>query len=129
MKDAIRGTEAIRNWNEHKMKLQELEAKYNTDFKNGLSAAIAKLAHDRYGDNALTKKIVTPWYCLLAKEMFGGFQFLLWIGSLLCYIGFLLQNDYTDKSNVWLGVVLDALVIITSLFSFFQQSKAADMMA
>ena len=27
MKDAIRGTEAIRNWNEHKMKIEELETK------------------------------------------------------------------------------------------------------
>ena len=73
MKDAIKGAEAIRNWQEHTMKLDELEAKFNTSTKNGLTAEKAKQAHLHYGDNALTKKIVTPWYCLLAKEMFGGF--------------------------------------------------------
>jgi len=55
------------------MKLDELEAKFNTSTKTGLTPEKAKIAHQHYGDNALTKKIVTPWYCLLAKEMFGGF--------------------------------------------------------
>ena len=45
MKDAIKGTEAIRNWNEHRLSLQELEKKYNTDFKSGLTNANAKIAH------------------------------------------------------------------------------------
>jgi hypothetical protein len=42
LKDAIKGTEAIRNWNEHKMKLDELEAKFNTSFKSGLTSEKAK---------------------------------------------------------------------------------------
>jgi len=54
---------------------------------------------------------------------------MLWLGSIFCYVAFLLQTDYSDKSNAWLGVVLDFLVIVTSLFSYAQQAKSADMMA
>jgi len=73
MKDAIAGTEAIRNWNDHKLSLSQIEQKFDTNFAEGLTSEKAKKFHEKYGDNALTKKIVTPWYCMLAKEMFGGF--------------------------------------------------------
>jgi thiamine biosynthesis protein ThiC len=73
LKDAIKGTEAIRNWNDHKLSLSQIEQKFDTNFSAGLTSEKAKKFHQQYGDNALTKKIITPWYCLLAKEMFGGF--------------------------------------------------------
>jgi sodium/potassium-transporting ATPase subunit alpha len=42
-------------------------------------------------------------------------------------IGFLLDN--TDKSNLYLFIVLTFVVIATGLFSFFQTSKSASLMA
>jgi hypothetical protein len=32
MKDAIAGTEAIRNWNDHKLSLSQIEQKFDTSF-------------------------------------------------------------------------------------------------
>ena len=42
MKDAIAGTEAIRNWNDHKLSLSQIEQKFDTNFAKGLTSEKAK---------------------------------------------------------------------------------------
>lgn len=64
---------------------------------------------------------------MLLKEFTGFFALLLWIGGILCLIGYGLQPD--DVSNLALGLVLFFVVIVTGLFSYFQSSKAASLMA
>lgn len=59
--------------------------------------------------------------------MTGPFSLLLWAGSVLCFIGYFL--DMSDSSNLYLGIVLAIVVVITGLFSFFQQGKSAKLMA
>lgn len=36
--------------------------------------------------------------------------------------------DYSSTDNLFLGIVLCAVIIITGLFSYFQSSKAASLM-
>lgn len=60
--------------------------------------------------------------------MTGFFSLLLWAGSALCFIAFGIQDDKNDKSNLYLGVVLAVVVIITGCFSYAQTSKAASLM-
>jgi len=70
-----------------------------------------------------------PWYIVFIKEMTGIFSLLLWFGSLLCFIGYGLQPDRADdQSNLYLGIVLAAVVFITGCFSYMQTSKAASLM-
>ena len=48
---------------------------------------------------------------------------LLWIGSLLCFIAFGIRNvRETDpgKDELYLGVVLAVVVILTGIFSYYQ---------
>jgi len=59
--------------------------------------------------------------------MTGFFSLLLWFGSALCFIGFIL--DDSDKANLYLGIVLAAVTFITGVFSYGQSSKSANMMA
>lgn len=80
------------------------------------------------GLNVLTEKAVIPWYCVFLKEMTGFFALLLWGGSALCFIGYGIQKDKIDKSNLYLGIVLAAVVFITGCFSYSQTSKAASLM-
>jgi sodium/potassium-transporting ATPase subunit alpha len=54
---------------------------------------------------------------MLLKEFTGFFALLLWIGGILCLIGYGLQPD--DVSNLALGLVLFFVVIVTGLFSYF----------
>lgn len=61
--------------------------------------------------------------------MIGFFSLLLWFGSALCFFGFIISEDKTDKSNLYLGSVLAIVVFITGCFSYAQTTKSAEMMA
>jgi sodium/potassium-transporting ATPase subunit alpha len=71
----------------------------------------------KYGNNALSKKEGTPWYCLLLKELTGPFALLLWVGGILNEIAYGI-SDKSDPTSLYLGIVLMAIVIITALFSY-----------
>ena len=129
MAAAVSGTEAIRTWDDHRIGIDALAKRFNTDKVNGLTEAAAKQKHAEVGDNALTKKDEVPWYCLFIHEMLGFFSLLLWFGSALCFIGYALQEDKEDKANLYLGIVLAAVTFITGYFSYAQSSKSAEMMA
>jgi sodium/potassium-transporting ATPase subunit alpha len=129
MNDAVRATEEIRQWAYQTMGAQALAQSLSTNTETGLSEAKAKEFQAQFGANALTKKVAVPWYCLFLHEMVGFFSLLLWFGSALCFIGFILQEDKEDKANLWLGIVLAAVTFITGCFSYAQTSKSAEMMA
>merc|ERR1719329_832536 len=113
MGDAVKGTEAIRTWDDHK-----------------IGPEAAKRKHAEIGDNALSKKASKPWYCLFLEELTGFFSLLLWFGSFLCFIGYGIQEDGgLDKSNLYLGIVLATVTLATGIFSYMQASKSAEMMA
>lgn len=61
--------------------------------------------------------------------MTGFFSLLLWFGSFLCFIGYTIQEDKEDKSNLYLGIVLAVVTWVTGCFSYAQTSKSAEMMA
>ena len=60
-------------------------------------------------------------------EFTGFFALLLWFGGILCFIGYGLDNSSSD--NLFLGIVLCCVVLITGFFSYAQTSKAASLMA
>lgn len=102
----------------------------------------------RDGPNALTPPPTTPEWIKFAKQLFGGFATLLWIGSILCFIaqGVLeatMEEPSKDNVNteipgvyhcfvcqlimglfidlqLYLGVALAVVVILTGLFSYYQ---------
>jgi hypothetical protein len=51
--------------------------------------------------------------------MTGPFNYLMWGGSILCFIGYGLQEDKRDKANLYLGIVLILIVVITAIFAHF----------
>jgi sodium/potassium-transporting ATPase subunit alpha len=61
--------------------------------------------------------------------MTGFFSLMLWFGALLCFIGYGIQEDKSDESNLYLGIVLAVVTFITGCFSYAQTSKSAEMMA
>lgn len=64
---------------------------------------------------------------MLLSEFTGFFSLLLWFGSLLSFIGYAMDNSSMD--NLFLGIVLSFVVIVTGFFSYAQTSKAASLMA
>jgi magnesium-transporting ATPase (P-type) len=81
------------------------------------------------GPNQLSEKEGLPWYIRFLLCMTGLFNYLLWAGSILCFIAYGIQEDKRDKSNLYLGIVLSLIVILTAIFSYSQQAKSASLMA
>lgn len=66
--------------------------------KDGLTKDVATKKLQDIGRNLLTEKIKEPWYMKLIHELTGMFALLLWLGAILCFIAYGLQND--DPANV-----------------------------
>jgi magnesium-transporting ATPase (P-type) len=107
-----------------------LEKEYSTSLENGLTDQQAKDALTKYGPNELTPPKHDPWWLRLIKSVFGGFfNILLWLGSLLCFVAYAIDNsDVKDPTNLYLGVVLAVVVTLTGIFGYYQESKSADLM-
>jgi sodium/potassium-transporting ATPase subunit alpha len=127
MNAAVEATEEIRKWEEHMWDHDKLYQKFGTNRTTGLTLDKANALLKELGENALTEKKATPWYMLLLKEFTGFFALLLWFGGILCFIGYAM--DSSSEDNLFLGIVLCVVVLITGIFSYQQTSKAASLMA
>ncbi|MBN3272866.1 AT1A1 ATPase, partial [Polyodon spathula] len=97
----------------------------------GLTVARAAEILLHNGPNCLTPPPTTPEWVKLCKQMFGGFSLLLWTGAILCFLACGIQAALEDgpvSDNLYLGVVLAAVVIITGCFSYYQESKSSKIM-
>ncbi|XP_069491883.1 sodium/potassium-transporting ATPase subunit alpha-1-like isoform X1 [Ambystoma mexicanum] len=116
---------------EHKLTLDELHRKFGTDLTRGLTTTRAAEILARDGPNALTPPPTTPEWVKFCRQLFGGFSMLLWIGAILCFLAYGIQAATEDEpvsDNLYLGVVLSAVVIITGCFSYYQEAKSSKIM-
>ncbi|XP_068022069.1 sodium/potassium-transporting ATPase subunit alpha-1 [Melanerpes formicivorus] len=116
---------------DHKLSLDELHRKYGTDLSRGLTPARAAEILARDGPNALTPPPTTPEWVKFCRQLFGGFSLLLWIGAILCFLAYAIQSlteEEPTNDNLYLGVVLAAVVIITGCFSYYQEAKSSKIM-
>ncbi|XP_027194628.2 sodium/potassium-transporting ATPase subunit alpha-B-like [Dermatophagoides pteronyssinus] len=116
---------------EHKIIIEELVLRMKTNAESGLTNAQAKAVLERDGPNALTPPKKTPEWVKFCKQLFGGFALLLWIGAVLCFFAYSIQHTSTEDAppdNLYLGIVLAAVVIITGCFSYYQEAKSSAIM-
>uniref|UniRef100_A0A5F8HAG9 Sodium/potassium-transporting ATPase subunit alpha n=1 Tax=Monodelphis domestica TaxID=13616 RepID=A0A5F8HAG9_MONDO len=116
---------------DHKLSLDELGRKYQVDLSKGLTNQRAQDILARDGPNALTPPPTTPEWVKFCRQLFGGFSILLWIGALLCFLAYGIQaamEDEPSNDNLYLGVVLAAVVIVTGCFSYYQEAKSSKIM-
>ncbi|XP_028987788.1 sodium/potassium-transporting ATPase subunit alpha-2 [Betta splendens] len=116
---------------DHRIGIEDLGKRYGLDITRGLSHARAAEVLARDGQNALTPPPTTPEWVKFCRQLFGGFSILLWIGAILCFLAYSIQvamEDEPANDNLYLGVVLAAVVIITGCFSYFQEAKSSRIM-
>nr|XP_040567091.1 sodium/potassium-transporting ATPase subunit alpha-like [Lepeophtheirus salmonis] len=56
---------------------------------------------------------------------------LLWLGAILCFLAYSIQASTFEEppdDNLYLGIVLTAVVVITGIFSYYQESKSSKIM-
>jgi len=116
---------------EHKIAIEELVVRLKTNINTGHTTAQAAEFMARDGPNQLTPPKTTPEWVKFCKQLFGGFSLLLWIGAILCFVAYSIQASSQEDppgDNLYLGVVLTVVVIVTGCFSYYQDAKAANIM-
>ncbi|XP_053308670.1 potassium-transporting ATPase alpha chain 2-like [Spea bombifrons] len=117
---------------DHTLTIQELENKYTVDVTKGLGPEDAQQRLNRDGLNKLTPPKGTPEIVKFLKLMAGGFSIVFWIGSILCFLAYGLQagqDPTVSKDNLWLAIILIAVVVVTALFAYYQEAKSTNIMA
>ncbi|XP_015242278.1 PREDICTED: sodium/potassium-transporting ATPase subunit alpha-2-like [Cyprinodon variegatus] len=116
---------------DHRISVDEVGKRYGVDLTRGMTNARAAEILARDGPNTLTPPATTPEWIKFCRQLFGGFSMLLWIGAILCFLAYSIQAGLEDEpanDNLYLGVVLAAVVIITGCFSYFQEAKSSRIM-
>jgi len=127
---------------EHQITVEALAKRFNTDiskdFTVGVTEEQAEKQREIDGLNQLTPAKTTPEIIKFLLQLFGGFSTLLWIGAVLCWIAYGAQKAEYDSNvdneeplqadNLVLGIVLATVVIITGIFSYYQEGKAGSIM-
>ena len=121
------------HFDEHLMSIEDLEHKYSTSHIEGLTTeqSLAKL--QKNGMNCLSPPRSTPEVFKFAKHMFSGFSCLLLVASAMCLLLFIVttarSGDYhQQEDNLYLGIILFLVVLVTSCFSYYQEAKSAFIM-
>jgi len=115
----------------HKGSLEELAQRLQTNLTSGLTSAKSAEIMARDGPNQLTPPKTTPEWVKFCTQLFGGFSMLLWIGAILCFVAYSIQaSTFEDPpgDNLYLGIVLTAVVVVTGCFSYYQEAKSSKIM-
>merc|ERR1712227_714137 len=115
----------------HRVSVDELCKRFNTNIEAGLTDDQALKGLAEYGPNALTPPPTTPEWVKFCQCLFSGFSMLLWFGAVLCFIAYSIQATAYEEppdDNLYLGIVLTAVVTVTGIFSYYQESKSAKIM-
>ncbi|VDP10462.1 unnamed protein product [Heligmosomoides polygyrus] len=97
----------------------------------GLTRAKAAEILARDGPNALSPPRTTPEWIKFCKNLFGGFALLLWVWhSYLTAVSLsILCSCWKSRVlQLYLGIVLMTVVVITGCFQYYQESKSSKIM-
>merc|ERR1712233_216933 len=115
----------------HKVDVDVLCKRFSTSIEQGLTDSQAAKGLAEHGRNALTPPPTVPEWVKFCKCLFSGFAMLLWLGAILCFLAYSIQASAYEEppdDNLYLGVVLSAVVTVTGIFSYYQESKSAKIM-
>ena len=76
-----------------------------------------RLAPQPSTQNVITPPPTTPQGRNFHPELTGFFSLLLWAGAILCFVGYAIEQA---ADNLYLGIVLVTVVMVTGIFSYLQ---------
>merc|ERR1711953_570245 len=115
----------------HRVSVDELCKRFTTSVEHGLTDAQALKGLQEHGPNALTPPPTIPEWVKFCQCLFSGFAMLLWFGAILCFLAYGIQASAYEEppdDNLYLGIVLSAVVTVTGIFSYYQEAKSAKIM-
>lgn len=114
------------DFTEHTWPAEKVYEYYGSSSDKGLSGAQVLQNREKYGWNRLTPPPSTPWWVKYLMQYANIFMFLLMFGGVLCFVAF--GIDQSDLTNLYLGVVLFLVVIISATFGYFTEASADSVM-
>ncbi len=93
----------------------------------GLTEAEAARRLREHGPNVLTPPPHTPLWRLLVRQFGSIFMVMLWVSGLLSLTAYLL--DRSIQLNLWLGLILFGVVLVSSTMNFMQERKTSKLMS
>ena len=112
---------------EHKIPMEELCFRFGTNTETGLTTELAVKRNLEEGDNKLPEKKKTPGWIRFLKEITNWFAIMLWVGSILCIVIYIIQ-PLGNLPNLYLAFVLIFVVILTGIITFAQTAKSEALM-
>ncbi|OQR92998.1 sodium/potassium-transporting ATPase subunit alpha [Achlya hypogyna] len=110
---------------EHKSSIPELCADLMTNVEVGMSSDNVDMRRTAEGLNMLTPPKQVPEWVKLLREMTGFFSILLFVGAAACFGCYFLAYDITQ---IYTASALFTVILVTGLFSYFQNSKSSNLM-
>lgn len=117
----------ISTMDQHKIPLEELLYRFGSNLQTGLTTEMAIKRNLQEGDNKLPQKEKTPAWIRFLKEITNWFAIMLWIGSILSIITYILQPE-GNLPNLYLAFVLMFVVVLTGIITFAQGAKSQALM-
>ena len=112
---------------EHKIPLEELLHRLNSNVQAGMKTEAAMRKNEEEGDNKLPEKKKVPGWIRFLKEITNWFAIMLWVGSILCIVTYIVQRS-GNLPNLYLAFVLIIVILITGAITFSQQASADALM-
>jgi len=115
----------------HRVSVDELCKRFNSNVGEGLTDDQVAKGIREHGLNQLTPPPTTPEWIKFCQCLFSGFAMLLWFGAILCFLAYGIQASAYEEppdDNLYLGIVLSAVVTVTGIFSYYQEAKSAKIM-
>ncbi|KAG7261346.1 hypothetical protein CRUP_002487 [Coryphaenoides rupestris] len=131
-KERIEGMKKEMDIDDHEITIEELEMRYNTSIKKGLTTTFATQVLERDGPNELRPPKGTPEYVKFARQLAGGLQCLMWVAASICFIAFgieLARGNLASFDNLYLAITLIAVVVVTGCFGYYQEFKSTNIIA
>jgi sodium/potassium-transporting ATPase subunit alpha len=124
--------------NEHTISLPELLARLDTRLTGRTAVERTEILR-RDGPNALTPPATEPEWKKFLKCLTGIFSLLLWGGSILSIAAYYIpvwavaadptSDMEADIGNLYIGIILAVVVLITGVFTYMQEKSSQDVMA
>ena len=75
----------------------------------------------------MTPPKTTHWFVKFLWNLVGGFQLMLWIGAIMCFIVVGIATPF-DYQTLALAIVLIIVVLVTTVFQSVQEGKSDQVM-
>lgn len=92
-------------------------------FNLGLTTQQATKRNIEEGDNKLPEKKKEPGWLRFLKEITNWFAIMLWVGSILCIVIYIIQPQ-GNLPNLYLAFVLMFVVLLTGAITYAQGAKS-----